>query len=187
MLTITIKAGELYDENKNEFVNLRSDQVLCLEHSLVSISKWESKWHKPFMDDRTPKTKEEIIDYIRCMTITQNVDPAIYYLLSPKAFEQIQNYISDSMTATWFNDKKTKGRKKRIITSELIYYWIVSLQIPFECQKWHINRLLTLIRVCNEENKEAYGTKNKKGSTRQMLSERAALNAARRKQLGSRG
>lgn len=184
MLTIKIKAGELYDDERNEFVQIK-EQVLCLEHSLVSVSKWEAKWHKPFMDDRFQKTKEEIIDYIRCMTITQNVDPAAYYQLSEDNIKQIQDYISNPMTATWFSDKSKKGSFKKIITSEVIYYWMVVLQIPFECQKWHLNRLLTLIKVCNEENKQAEKGNNK--NMRELMRDRAALNAARRKQLNSRG
>ena len=183
MLIIHIKAGELYDEAHNEFIH-SNGQDLCLEHSLVSVSKWEAKWHKPFLDDRFQKTKEETIDYIRCMTITQNVDPSVYYLLSNENIAQIQEYISNPMTATWFSDKKKKGAPRKVITSEVIYYWMVSLQIPFECQKWHLNRLLTLIKVCNEENKQAEkGNKN----MREIMRDRAALNAARRKQLNSRG
>lgn len=184
MLPILIKHGELYDETKNEFIQLEKDQTICLEHSLVSVSKWEAKWHKPFLDDRFPKTKEEIIDYIRCMTITQNVNPNVYYLMSDENLKKIQEYISDPATATWFSDKKKKQTQKRIITSEVIYYWMIALQIPFECQKWHLNRLLTLIKVCNEENKPL---DKKNRNMREFLSERAALNAARKKRLNTRG
>ena len=184
MLTITIPKGELYDERTEEFISIK-EQVLCLEHSLVSISKWESKWHKPFLDNREPKSYDEIIDYIRCMTITQNVDPNVYKFLTNQNMTDIKDYIDNSMTATWFsNDKKRQGSNKRIVTSELIYYWMVALQIPFECQKWHINRLLTLIRVCDEENKPQ---DKKKRSKKEFLSNRAALNAARKKQLNTRG
>jgi len=184
MLTILIKRGELYDEAKNEFIQLEKDQTICLEHSLVSVSKWEAKWHKPFLDDRFPKTKEEIIDYIRCMTITQNVNPNVYYLMSDENLKKIQEYISDPATATWFSDKKKRHTQKKIITSEVIYYWMVALQIPFECQKWHLNRLLTLIKVCNEENKPL---DKKNSNMREFLSERAALNAARKKRFNTRG
>jgi hypothetical protein len=183
MLTINVKGGELYDDEHNKFIQGK-DQVLCLEHSLVSVSKWEAKWHKPFLDDRVQKTREEVLDYIKCMTITQNVDPATYYLLSNDNIKKIQDYISDPMTATWFSDKKKKPPSRKVITSEVIYYWMVALQIPFECQKWHLNRLLTLIKVCNEESKAA--EKSSK-NTKELMSERAALNAARRKQLNTRG
>lgn len=183
MLTLKIEKGELYDEKNEEFIDIPA-QTICLEHSLVSVSKWESKWHKPFLDKRYPKTQEEIIDYIRCMTITQNVNPNVYYLLSSSNINKVQAYIEDSMTATWFSDnRKTPGRS-RVVTSELIYYWMVALQIPFECQKWHLNRLLTLIRVCNEENKQ---DGKKKRYDRDFLSNRAALNAARKSKLNSRG
>lgn len=182
MLTINIPAGELFDDDKGEFITSKA-QTLCLEHSLVSISKWESKWHKPFLNDKEQKTHKETIDYIRCMTITQNVDPNCYYFLTNKNILDVKAYIDDSMTATWFSEKKTSS-SKRIITSEVIYYWMVALQIPFECKKWHLNRLLTLIKVCNEENKP----QNKKHKNkRDFLASRAALNAARKKQLGTRG
>lgn len=183
MLTIRIKKGELYDEERNEFIE-QKDQVLCLEHSLVSVSKWEAKWHKPFMDDRFPKTKEEIIDYIRCMTITQNVDPSVYYLMSEENLKKVQEYIEDPATATWFSDTKKKPFSRKVITSEVIYYWMVALQIPFECQKWHLNRLLTLIKVCNEENKPQ---DKKNRNMRELMSQRAALNEARKKRLHTRG
>ena len=184
MLTIKIPSGELYDNVTEEFISVK-EQVLCLEHSLVSISKWEAKWHKPYLDSRESKSYDEIIDYIKCMTITQNVDPNVYKFLSNQNMTDIRNYIDDSMTATWFSDdKKKKTSNKRIVTSELIYYWMVALQIPFECQKWHINRLLTLIRVCDEENKPQ---DKKKRNKREFLASRAALNAARKKQLNTRG
>lgn len=184
MLSILIKKGELYDETKNEFIQLGKDCAICLEHSLVSISKWEAKWHKPFLDDRFPKTKEEIIDYIRCMTITQNVDPNAYYLMSEDNLRKVQEYIADPATATWFSDKNKKAISRKVVTSEVIYYWMIALQIPFECQRWHLNRLLTLIKVCNEENKPL---DKKNRNMMEFMSERAALNAARKKRLNTRG
>ena len=179
MLTITIPARELFDDRTNEFVYTK-DQTLQLEHSLVSISKWESKWHKPFLTKET-KTEEEMRDYIRCMTITQNVDPSVYLGLSRNNLVQIKQYIDDTMTATTFNDKNKK-QSRQVITSELIYYWMVSLNIPFECQKWHLNRLLTLIHICDIKNTPA-----KKMSRRDVMSRNASLNAARRAKLGTRG
>ena len=182
MLTIKIPGTEIYDERKQEFIQTK-DQVLSLEHSLVAISKWESKWHKPFLDDSYKKTEEMTLDYIRCMTITQNVDPSVYYSLTNDIIAQIKGYIEDPMTATWFgNSERRETRKSRIVTSELIYYWMVALQIPFECQKWHINRLLTLIKVCNEENKSP-----KKKSKREIMSRNKALNEARKRQMNTRG
>ena len=181
MLKITIPKTEMFDEKKNEFVYTKG-QTLALEHSLVSISKWEAKWHKPYLS-KTPKTREEVLDYIRCMTLTQNVDPAVYNCIPRSELEKIYDYIKDPMTATWFsNEESMKGRQGRIVTSELLYYWMTAYQIPFECQKWHLNRLITLIRVCDEENKP-----KKKLSKNQLLARNAKLNKARRAALRSKG
>lgn len=180
MLEIIIPKTELWDENKQEFIN-SDEQVLRLEHSLVSLSKWESKWNKPFLD-RNEKTGEETIDYIKCMTLTQNVDPNIYNLLTKENIMQINNYISAPMTATTIREDPNKKGGREIITSEIIYYWMISLNIPFECQKWHLNRLLTLIKVCSIKQQPA-----KKMSKRDIMSRNASLNAARRKQLNTRG
>lgn len=181
MLQIKVPLSpEGWDEEKNEFVEPKV-QVLQLEHSLVSLSKWESKWCKPFLS-KTPKTSEETLDYIKFMTITQNVKPEVYEHLTAKNIEDINNYIESPMTATTFADDKNGKNNREIITSELIYYWMVALQIPFECQKWHLNRLITLIRVCNIKNAPP-----KKMSKREIMSRNAALNAARRKQMNSKG
>lgn len=181
-LSIFIPGCESFNEATNEFVYTDST-VLHLEHSLMSIAKWESKWKKPFLSDK-PKTREESIDYVKCMTIKPVKDPSVYQTLSRDAMDKINAYIEDSMTATWFSDKGPKENrpyhKKEIITAEIIYYWMVSLQIPFECQEWHLNRLLTLIRVCNIKNQPA-----KKMSKRDALKSQAAVNRARRAKLNS--
>ena len=181
MLQIVIPETELWDEKRQEFVTIKK-QSLCLEHSLVSVSKWESKWHKPFLNDREEKTNEEIIDYIRCMTITQNVDPFVFLHLTNENIEAVKNYISDSMTATTFHINDSRRSSREIVTSELIYYWMVASNIPFECQKWHLNRLLTLIRICGIKNQAP-----KKMSKREILQRNAALNAARRKKFNTKG
>ena len=181
MLKIIIPESESFDSEKEEFIQIK-ETSLQLEHSLVSISKWESKWHKPFLDKNYKKTSEEVIDYIRCMTITQNVDPNIYYSLTNENMKAIDDYINDSMTATWFSDKHEKNRQQSVITSEIIYYWMIALNIPVEFQKWHLNRLLTLIKVCNEKNQP-----DKKVSKNAIRSQNRALNAARRKKLKSKG
>lgn len=178
MLEIIVEGKELYDENKNEFITLKS-QSLKLEHSLLSVSKWESKWHKPFLVKEN-KTTDELLDYIRCMTIN-NVDNYIYYLLTEEDIKKIYAYIEDSMTATTINEVKGK-RNSESVTSELIYYWMVSLQIPFECEKWHLNRLLTLIKICNIKNQPS-----KKMSRRQILDQNRAINAARLKKFHTKG
>lgn len=183
MLTIIIPATRFWDSKNEVFIN-HKQHVLNLEHSLVSISKWEAKWHIPFLSENE-KNKEHTIDYIKCMTLTQNVDDAIYESLTKENFVDISAYIENKMTATWFSERKGTGPtgKKEVVTSELIYYWMVGLEIPFECQKWHLNRLLTLIKVCNAKAKSA----NNKQSKKDILSNNAELNAARRKQYGTSG
>lgn len=179
MLSLTIQAIELYDEIKEEFI-LSKERTIQLEHSLVSLSKWESKWGKAFLS-KDEKTIEETIDYVKCMTITQNVDDYTYNLLSDNNLKQVTDYIESDMTATTFpNQKRTINRE--IITAEIIYYWMIALNIPFECQKWHLNRLLTLVNVCNIKN-----TPPKKMNRREIINRNTALNEARRKQLGSKG
>lgn len=181
MLKITIPENEFFDEKNQVFVTIKG-QTLQLEHSLVSISKWESKWHKPFLSNSKERTNEEIIDYIKCMTLTQNVDPLIYNYLPKEAVDKITNYIQDPMTATWFPADNTKKHSREIVTSEIIYHWMISLNIPFECQKWHINRLLTLIEVCNVKNQP-----KKKMSKRDVYNQNRALNAARKQRLNTKG
>jgi len=178
MLKITIPAREMFNEETQEFFTIK-EYTLQLEHSLVSLSKWEAKWNIPFLA-KNEKTVEQTIDYIRCMTITQNIDDDVYYGLSTKNVEDINNYIQAPMTATTF--RKEIKKSSEVITSELIYYWMVALNIPMECQRWHLNRLLTLIRICNIKN-----TPPKKMSKRELMSRNAALNAARRKQLNTNG
>lgn len=181
MLKIIIPTTELFIQETSEFVSVK-EQFLTLEHSLVSLSKWESKWCKPFFSTQD-KTREETLDYIRCMTLTQNVKPEVYSCLTNENMEAINEYIKSPMTATWFKEKNTRGGIGQSITSELIYYWMITLNIPFECQKWHLNRLLTLIRVCNEENNRG----EKKVNKRDIAKQNAALNAARRKKYNTRG
>lgn len=180
MLRITIPAVEQWDEAKQEFISTK-EQTLSLEHSLVSLSKWESKWCKAFLT-KQEKTFEETLDYIKFMTLTQNVDPEVYKYLTNRNIDKINRYIEAPMTATYFSEDKNGKTSREQITAELIYYWMISLNIPFECQKWHLNRLLTLIKVCNIKN-----TPPKKRSKKEIMSRNAALNAARRKQLNTKG
>lgn len=192
MLRITVPASpakpdmEFFDDEKQEFITVpgkpgTKEQHLQLEHSLVSLSKWESKWCKSFLSNKN-LTEEESIDYIKCMTVTQNVPEEVYNNLTPEIMKEVTDYISAPMTATWFSeDNKGKGSRETV-TAELIYYWMIALNIPFECQKWHLNRLLTLIRVCNIKN-----TPPKKLGKRGLMSRNAALNAARKKQLNTNG
>lgn len=180
MLKITIPGGELFDEQKQEFIYTK-DQTIALEHSLVSLYKWESKWHKPFLSTKD-KTVEEYIDYIRCMTITQNIDPNVYNRVTKEILEEVSRYMEEPMTATTFSNTKQGKGSNKIITAEELYYSMITLGIPFECQKWHLNKLMTLIRVCNIKN-----APKKKMSQREIMQRNKSINAERRKRLGSKG
>lgn len=182
MLTIEIPISpEGWDEAKQEFVESRT-QTLQLEHSLISLSKWESKWHKPFLSTKE-MTDEETLDYIKCMTLTKNVKPDVYNHITRENMNEVVNYISDPMTATTFYKDNKGANNRETVTSELIYYWMIASNIPFDpCRKWHLNRLITLIRVCGIKN-----TPPKKRSRREIMSRNAALNASRRQQMNSKG
>lgn len=181
MLQISIPiTPEGWNEKTGLFVNAKV-QIIRLEHSLVSLSKWESKWCKPFFS-KEEKTTEETIDYVKCMTLTQNIDPEVYNHLTMDNIKQINAYIESPMTATTFSQDRSGKSNRETITSELIYYWMIALNIPFECQKWHINRLLTLIRVCNIKNQPP-----KKMGKNEVMRRNAALNAQRRAQLNTKG
>ena len=181
MLTINVPISpEGWDEIKQEFVEPKM-QTLQLEHSLVSLSKWESKWKKSFISSKNI-SNEEILDYIKCMTLTKNVSDDVYNYLTNENIKMVRDYIEDPMTATTFAKESGGPRNKEIITSELIYYWMIASNIPFECQKWHLNRLITLIRVCGIKNSPP-----KKRSKKDIMNQNAALNAARRAQMNTKG
>ena len=181
MLTLKINDAEFFNEQTESFITVKG-QTLQLEHSLVSISKWEAKWKKPFLT-REGKSREETIDYIRCMTITQNVNPLVYDLITDEQIKEVNRYIDDPMTATTFSKQEGKGvGPGKPITSEEIYYSLVAYQIPVEFQRWHFNRLMTLIRICDEKNKPP--KKMKKGD---IARRNRSLNRARRARSGSRG
>lgn len=180
MLRIKIPSAELWDEKTGTFIHTK-EQTLQLEHSLVSISKWESRWNKEFLSKKE-KSMVETIDYIKCMTLTQNVDPTIYDYLTVVNLDEINRYIEAPMSASSVPDDNTSPSSRERVTSELIYYWMIALNIPFECQKWHLNRLLMLIRICNFKNQ-----KPKKMSKRELYGRHAAVNAANRKRFHSKG
>jgi hypothetical protein len=180
MLEVIVPGTELYDEKTNLFTETKP-QTLLLEHSLLSVSKWESKWKKPFLS-KEPRTRIESIDYVRCMTINSNVDPKVYGRIPQEVFNIINDYIDDDMTATTINDRRNRAGGRETVTSELIYYWMIALDIPFECQKWHLNRLFTLIRICNIKNGP-----QKKMSNKQIFDQQRALNASRRKSFNTSG
>jgi hypothetical protein len=193
MLTVTVPATEEeWNERTERFeTKLDHDYTFQLEHSLVSISKWEQKWHKPFLSDEE-KTYEETCDYIKCMTLTQNIPDKVYDNLPDNVITQINEYISDPATATWFNDKSVvregqTRRNKEVITNEIVYYWMIELNIPQTFAKWHFNHLMTLIRVINIKHEESDPNRKNRMSKRDIMSNNAKLNAARRKAMHSKG
>lgn len=179
-LPIHIPGKDLFDERTGKFITVKETNIL-LEHSLISISNWESKWHKPYLSSEQ-KTTEEFFSYLQCMCLTKNVDPNVFYALDGENVRKIAEYIANPMTATTFKRRDQK-KSREIITSELIYFWMTSFNIPFEpCQKWHLNRLLTLIEIASIKNQPP-----KKMGKREAARERAALNASRRAKYNTRG
>ena len=178
--TIIVPAGEEFDPVTRKITQY-PEFALRLEHSLISISDWESIWHISFFDGE--KTEEQTLSYIECMTLNKNVDPSVYRRLSYDNIREINKYITDPMTATTIReDKKAKKTISERVTSELIYYWMIAYNIPAQFEKWHINRLIMLIRVCSEKQKPA-----KKRTRREIMEENRALNMARRARLGTKG
>lgn len=183
MLKIVVPAWEDWDPTANKFVT-GAETRLTLEHSLVSVSKWESKYHKPFLNEES-KTAEEMLDYIKFMTIphlSSKFDDSVFLHLTQDNIKQIEDYLGDPMTATTFSNNQMRPGKKEVITSEIIYYWMVSYGIPFECQRWHLNRLITLVRVLGIKNAPP-----KKMGKRDIMAQNKSLNAARRAKHHSRG
>jgi hypothetical protein len=174
-LQIIIPKQECFNNKTQEFFTFPETKI-SIEHSLISISRWETKYHKPFLEKMTKKTPEEIIDYIKFMSISKPITDEMISLMTKKDFAEIQEYMSNPSTATTFpNDEKNHNTTGEYISSELIYYWMTVYQIPFECEKWHINRLLTLIKICNRKNQPA-----KKMNGRELRNKFRATNKARR-------
>jgi hypothetical protein len=172
MLSLVIKGVEVYDEKTQTFSNT-DDVTIQLEHSLISISKWESKWEKPFLANKEKRTSVEILDYIRCMTIGK-VSDDVYNRLDQENIHTITQYMDRPMTATTVTEKDNKG-KAETLTSELLYFYMISFNIPFECEKWPLNRLITLIRVCSVKNQ-----KPEKMSKQDAIARHRQINKARR-------
>ena len=180
MLTLSVGETDAYDEELSAFIKVGGVRV-DFEHSLVSLSKWESHFKKPFLSN-DEKTPDETLWYIRAMALTPNVPPEVFYKLSNENISAINEYISDSQTATWFSNAERTAHNQEVHTAEIIYYWMITMNIPFECQYWHLNRLLTLIRVCNQKNAPA-----KKMSRREILLRNRQLNEQRKKAMNTTG
>jgi hypothetical protein len=180
MLKIIVPGTEMFDDKTQEFTTV-DDITLELEHSLVSLSKWESIHEIPFLG-RDKKSTEHVVDYIRCMSLVDNIPEEVYTNLSEQNFTEINEYIDAKMTATWFNEAPGAPKSREVITAELVYYWMTVFDIPFECQYWHLNRLFTLIRVCNVKS-----AKPTKMSRSELAARNRELNEQRKAQLGTRG
>lgn len=180
MLKVLVQLEESFDEAKNEFVTSEAFE-LELEHSLVSLSKWESIFEKAFLGPKE-KTQAELLAYVEIMTLTPNVPPEVFLKLSKENIEAINEYMNAKMTATWFREDPNAKKSRETITTEIVYYWMFSLQIPIECEHWHFNRLLTLIRVFNEKNAPP-----KQKSARELAQERRALNEKRLREMNTSG
>ena len=180
MLIITVGGTQSFDDEKQEFVE-EGGVELQLEHSLVSLSKWESEFEKPFLG-KSEKTPDEVLAYIRCMLLTENPPVDFLEKLSKENLEAVNAYIEQKMTATWFSDQPGAPASREVITAELIYYWMTVFNIPFECETWHLNRLFTLVRICNIKQ-----AKPKKMSRADIAARNRELNAQRKAQLGTKG
>jgi hypothetical protein len=180
MLTITVGATDVYDEATASFRS-QGGVVLRLEHSLASLSKWEGIHEKPFLGQAT-KTGEELLSYIECMLIDEKPRGEILHNLSQENLDAINAYLNAKMTATWFSEQPGAPASREVITAELIYYWMTVFSIPFECEHWHLNRLFTLIRICNVKQ-----AKPKKMSRAEIAQRNRELNAQRKQQLGTKG
>lgn len=185
MLQINVIMSEDFDESTQEFVI--DTWPLTLEHSLVSLSKWESKYEKPFLST-DEKSEEEIMDYITMMDVSPETPPEVFSSITNTQYLEINKYINAKRSATWFNEIETKKKTTQTVTSELIYYWLTSYDIPWEAQHWHLSRLFTLIKVFGAERSQ-HDTTNKKSrtSSESIAAERRKLNEQRRKQLGTSG
>lgn len=179
MLTIVVPLQEGVDQDNN-FVLIEGFE-LELEHSLASLSKWESKFEKPFLSSKE-KTTEEVLAYIECMCRTPNVPPEVWGKLSQDNYNAINAYIDSKQTATWFSDDKPQTQSGEIITAEIVYFWMTSMRIPWEAQHWHLNKLFTLVRVFDLKS-----AKPKPMGRAEQLQRQRELNQKRRAEMKTKG
>ena len=181
MLTISLINQDFFDAETSEFIEY-PDMEIQLEHSLISMSKWESLFEKPFLAPGQ-RSRDEVLSYIGCMILTPGIDSSVVNRLGNNELSLIDAYISSKQSATTFGDLPARNKSSgETITSELIYYWMVAFNIPFECQTWHLNRLFSLIRILNLKQE-----KPKKMSRAEISARNAELNAKRRAALGTSG
>lgn len=187
MIEINVPASSVVDPDTNRIYRVKKDQKIQLEHSLISIQKWESRWHIAYLKRDHQKTYEQIIDYIRCMTLTPNVADDVYYCIPDSELKRVAQYIDDPMSATRVHDAPPVksfgiGQKQDVVTAEVIYYWMIAMNIPYECRKWHLQQLLTLIRVINAKN-----APKKKRPMKDVLAEYRSINEENKKRFGTKG
>ena len=181
MLKLHIEKSEFFDQRTRKFIDV-PEMDIELEHSLVSLSKWEEIWEIPFLNSDN-KTNEQVSSYVECMLLTENVPPVFLQTLTSEQYAAINDYISAKRTATTFSNHAPQKNSGEFVTGELIYYWLVALQIPFQpTETWHLNKLLTLVKVVNAKN-----TPPKKMSRSEIASRQRQLNAARRAKYGTNG
>lgn len=184
-ITITTEPEEQYDEVSGKFLPGGEPIVIAvveMEHSLASLSKWESIHQVPFLSS-TDLSNEQVFDYLKCMVVSPNVDADVLYHCSQSNLDRIQTYINSSESATTFGGiPEKRGGSREKVTAELIYYWMATFQIPIEAENWHLNRLLSLIKIFSVKN-----AKQPKRSTSEMAAERHRINAERRAKLGTSG
>lgn len=180
MLKIIVPSMDLFNEEDNTFTTV-PETIIELEHSLLAMSKWESKFQVPFLGS-SPKTNQEMLEYVRLMIVTPNYPENILSRLTSENYDSIKEYIESSQSATTFSNRSKAKGKPEIITSELIYYWMVAFTIPFECESWNLNRLFALIRICDIKN-----SKPKPMTQRELAERNRSINEQRKAKLGTRG
>ena len=183
-IVVTVPKSEVYDEENDIFYEIKNEVTLVMEHNLIAISRWESKFHKPYLTKDT-KTNEEILYYLECMTITKGVESYVYRCIPKSELLRITEYINDPMTGTTVRESPyaKKQGKEEIQSAELLYYYMFKLGIPKECENWHLNRLMTLMKVYGAKDEKPDG----KASRSELIARNRAINARNRSKYHSKG